>query len=97
MKRYFINFKKGDKKAKITGEDYHHLKNVLRIKLNDELYVSNGEVVYYCLVKDMTKEFIEIELLYEVKENRELNVFVSIAQGLPKADKFELIIQKQQN
>lgn len=94
MKRYFVEFNKGDKIAKIIGEDYHHLKNVLRIKITDELYVSNGEVIYCGLVKEITNEFILIDLLYEVQENRELNVFVTIAQGIPKADKFELVIQK---
>lgn len=94
MKRYFVDFNKGDKEAKITGNDYHHLKNVLRIKIDDELYVSNEEYIYYSRVKEITNEFILIDLLFEVKENSELNVHVCIAQGMPKSDKFELVIQK---
>lgn len=94
MKRYFVDFKKGDKTVKIVGEDYHHLKNVLRLKINDELYVSNGKIIFYSVIKEIKKEFIEIELLYEVKENSELDIFVTIAQGMPKSGKFELVIQK---
>ena len=94
MQRYFINFNENDKYVKITGDDFHHLKNVLRMKRGDKFFLSNGELVYQVIIETLTNEFVLCELLNKVEENHELGVNVTIAQGMPKVDKFEFIIQK---
>lgn len=94
MQRYFINFNENDKYVKITGDDFHHLKNVLRMKRGDKFFLSNGELVYQVIIETLTNEFVLCELLNKIEENHELGVNVTIAQGMPKVDKFEFIIQK---
>lgn len=94
MQRYFVEFNPLDKFIFISGDDYHHIKNVMRMNLNDEFYVSNGEKVFVCKIVLFEIDKIKCELLYEVKTNSELNINVTIAQGMPKSDKFELVIQK---
>ncbi len=94
MQQYFVNFSNNDQYVKITGDDFHHIKNVMRMKIKDTIYVSNGQVVYYAVIKDIDQDNILVELQYEVKNKSELDIQVTIAQGMPKASKFETVIQK---
>ena len=97
MPKFFIkNEQKSNNKIIIIGQDVKHIKNVLRKKINDEIIVCNSETTrdYTCKIKDVTDEKIECEIIENIEENVESNVQISIFQGLPKADKMELIIQK---
>lgn len=83
-------------KIVITGNDVNHIKNVLRMKAGEEIAVSNGVdgKEYRCGIK----EFLENEILCSVHSVNEADVElpskIYLFQGLPKADKMELIIQK---
>ena len=97
MPKFFIkNEQKSNNKIIIIGQDVNHIKNVLRKKINDKIIVCNSETTrnYICKIKDITDEKIECEIIENIEENVESNVQISIFQGLPKADKMELIIQK---
>ena len=94
MQRYFLSYDPSDQVIIIEGDDAHHIRNVMRMKVGSTIYVSNNEVVHYAVIKGFTDQGVKCELQYEVKENRELPVNVTIAQGMPKGNKFELIIQK---
>ncbi len=85
-----------DKRVIITGEDVNHIKNVLRMRAGEEISVSNGldGREYRCGILSLGEEEILCELRF-IKEDRvELPSQVYLFQGLPKADKMELIIQK---
>lgn len=94
MQRYFVEFNVGDKFVSMNGDDFHHIKNVMRMKVSDEIFVANGNVVFYAAIKEINIDHIIVELLNEVKETKELKINVTIAQGMPKSDKFETVIQK---
>jgi len=94
MPRYFACFNDTDKYVSITEEDYHHIKNVLRMKIGDEIIVSNERKAFYGIIKDYENDSVIVELQYELRHNSELPIHVTIAQGIPKADKFETVIQK---
>lgn len=80
---------------KIIGNDVKHLKNVLRYKEGDKLEVCDeSEKRYYTSIKNITNEEIELEILDVDNDSREMNVKVTLYQGLPKSDKMELVIQK---
>ena len=85
-----------DKRVYINGKDVNHIKNVLRMKVGEELAISNGEDgnEYRCAIKELGEEQIELELLFVKEDAMELPCKVYLFQGLPKADKMELIIQK---
>lgn len=85
-----------DKRVYINGKDVNHIKNVLRMKVGEELAISNGEDgnEYRCTIKELGEEQIELELLFVKEDAMELPCKVYLFQGLPKADKMELIIQK---
>ena len=80
----------------ITGEDVNHIKNVLRMKPGDEISVSNGAdgKEYRCGIEELCAGQVICTLRFVKEEGLELPARVLLFQGLPKADKMELIIQK---
>ncbi len=84
-----------DKKVVITGEDVNHIKNVLRMKVGDEISVSNGtdDKEYRCGIVSIG-DTVECELRFIKEEGVELPLKVYLFQGLAKGDKFETVIQK---
>lgn len=84
------------KRVFITGQDVNHIKNVLRMKIGEEINVSNGTdgKEYRCAVLEMTDDTVTCELRFVKEDGNELPSRIVLFQGLPKADKFELIIQK---
>ena len=85
-----------DKIVRIEGQDVNHIKNVLRMKPGEELSVSNGVdgKEYRCGIIAMDEECITCELRFVKEDGVELPSELYLFQGLPKADKMELIIQK---
>ena len=80
----------------ITGEDVNHIKNVLRMKIGEEIAVSNGVDgrEYRCEVAQLLPDEVVCKLRFIKENDVELPAQVYLFQGLPKADKMELIIQK---
>ncbi len=85
-----------DKAVRILGSDVNHIKNVLRMKVGDELSVSNGVDgrEYRCGIVSMEEKCITCQLRFVKEDGVELPSQVYLFQGLPKGDKMELIIQK---
>lgn len=85
-----------DKRVTIVGGDVNHIKNVLRMKIGEELSVSNGQdgKEYRCGITSFTQDAVECELRFIKEDGVELPGKIYLFQGLPKADKMELIIQK---
>lgn len=80
----------------LIGEDVKHIKNVLRMKENEEITLCNLETSenYKCIIKLFQSDTIECKILNRESSKTEPNVEVTIFQALPKAEKMELIIQK---
>ncbi|MCL2051980.1 MAG: 16S rRNA (uracil(1498)-N(3))-methyltransferase [Lachnospiraceae bacterium] len=80
----------------ITGNDFRHIKNVLRMKIGEEATLSDGEnpLLYHGIIADLNNENVRFDLLYHEEINHELKARVYLFQSLPKASKMELIIQK---
>ena len=97
MPKFFVNngqFEDG--KVRIIGNDVNHIKNVLRMKIGDTFNVcnENNSENYIVEIGKFDKEEIICNILEKCENSAESNVKVHIYQGLPKADKMELIIQK---
>lgn len=80
----------------ITGSDVNHIRNVLRMKTGEELSVSNGvdHKEYRCGIEEFREDSILCRLRFVKEDEMELPSKIYLFQGLPKADKMELIIQK---
>lgn len=83
-------------RVSITGKDVNHIKNVLRMKEGEEIAVSNGVdgKEYRCGILSLGDDEILCELRFVKEDAVELPIKVYLFQGLPKADKMELIIRK---
>ena len=66
------------------------------MKKTDKIQIGNKETSenYIAEIKEMKKNEIIAIKIEEIQENSESNVKIDLYQGLPKADKMELIIQK---
>ena len=80
----------------IEGGDVNHIKNVLRMKPGEEIAASNGQdgKEYRCGIVSIEEDRVICELRFVKEDGLELSSRVHLFQGLPKADKMELIIQK---
>lgn len=82
---------------KVTGSDVNHMKNVLRMRIGEEVTVSDGNNCrYLCRVKAYkdTAEEAVLEVVRKQENDTELPSRIYLFQGLPKQDKMELIVQK---
>lgn len=98
MQRFFVEpyqIQEKENKICITGNDVNHIKNVLRMKPGEEIWVSDsGNHEYHCRIDSMESEKIDLHILYVQEADYELPGRIYLFQGLPKGDKMELIIQK---
>ena len=98
MYRFFVKQEQIDMKEKkihITGSDVNHIKNVLRMRQGETILISAGDnLEYTCLVSEMEAEEVIADISYVQEVGMELPSKIYLFQGLPKADKMELIIQK---
>ena len=97
MPKFFVKTNQiNDNQVIILGEDVNHIKNVLRANVEDIINVCNSENSknYMCKINKLGNDEIVCNIEAELGSTSEGRVFLSIFQGLPKADKMELIIQK---
>ena len=97
MYRFFVEPSQiQDKRIVIRGRDVNHIKNVLRMKVGEEIAVSNGidSREYRCGIEEYTEDEVICTLRFIKEDGVELPSKIYLFQGLPKADKMELVIQK---
>ena len=95
MPKFFVkNNQIENNTIQILGTDVNHIKNVLRLKENDEIEIcdSDEQQSYLCKIIELEESFVKCDIVNKIEESRESNIEVTIFQGLPKADKMELII-----
>lgn len=95
MYNFFVDesARAGDR-FRISGKDYNHICNVLRMQSGDTFLVSCGGVSCLCRLDHTEDDGVVAEIVEEDYRNTELPVRFFLFQGLPKGDKLELIIQK---
>lgn len=81
--------------VRLEGEYYHHMHNVLRYKPGSKVYLTDAagaswvaEIVAYA------DQAVELRWLADEVKTSELPIQVTIACGLSKGDKLDLIVQK---
>ncbi|GAB3071158.1 RsmE family RNA methyltransferase [Salinicoccus sesuvii] len=95
MQRYFIDqVLSSGQFFKITADDAHHMKNVMRFRPADTFHVVDRQKsTYLCEVTEVDGD-INCRVLSTVEESPELPVEVSIYCPLLKGEKFDWMIQK---
>lgn len=84
---------RGDK-ISLSKDNAHHITRVLRIKDDEDFEVVIEGIVYLVNIFHRGKESIEAGIKDFWEDVNESNLVIHLYQGLPKADKLELIIQK---
>ena len=79
----------------ITGSDFNHIRNVLRMRIGEKIQVSTEtDRVYNCEIAAFCEDSAALAILSEEAAGTELKAEIWLFQGLPKGDKFETILQK---
>lgn len=96
MYNFFVNDNEiEDSIIKITGENLKHIKNVLRMKSGEKIFVCNKQTAesYLTEIESIENDLIVCRII-EKNDSTESPIKVTIYQGIPKSDKMEYIIQK---
>ena len=82
-------------KIYIDGSDVNHIKNVLRMRIGEEVTVNDGNnQSYLCEIRAFEDEQVVLDIIESKTTDSELPSKIYLFQGLPKQDKMELIVQK---
>ncbi|MGY0692874.1 16S rRNA (uracil(1498)-N(3))-methyltransferase [Virgibacillus sp. FSP13] len=96
MQRYFIpatNWQSD--KVFISGDDVHHVTRVMRYKEGSKIICNNPDGnAAICVIDKLEHDYVQATIMERLNEITELPVNVTIAQGLAKGDKFDLVLQK---
>lgn len=97
MNRFFVNQDAvGENTIRITNpDDIKHLTKVLRLKIGDEIEISDGkEYEYIGKIASIDSEAVACQIMDKQNFARESRLNVTLFQGIPKQGKMEVIIQK---
>lgn len=95
MHNFFVSKdNKGNDRYFITGNDYNHIKNVLRMGIGQQFLVSCEGKSDLCTLEGFEGDTAIAVITEENYNNTELDTEIYLFQGLPKSDKMEFIIQK---
>lgn len=80
----------------IEGSDVNHIRNVLRMTCGEQITVSSREdgTEFCCELERLEESAVTARILRVEEAGTELPSKICLFQGLPKADKMELVIQK---
>lgn len=96
MQRYFVpSTSFHNNEVVIKGDDVHHIVRVMRSNIGDHIICNheNGQAAR-CRITNLNEKAVYANIEEWLDESAELPINVTIAQGIPKGDKFELILQK---
>ncbi len=95
MDRFFADKIQGNLAFIDSEEEIKHISRTLRMQEGDVVEIFDGKgKEYIARLDQIDKKSIQLKVMEEVKINRELKTFTTVYQGIPKAQKMELIVQK---
>ncbi len=96
MPKFFVKSENiNDHIITLDGENAKHIGSVLRSKIGDVITVGDGQGRdYECEITEITKKQVKVKITDIFTNDNEPEIKITLYQGLPKADKMELVIQK---
>ncbi|WAA10368.1 16S rRNA (uracil(1498)-N(3))-methyltransferase [Fervidibacillus albus] len=95
MQRYFLDENYDGPYITITGDDYHHIVNVMRLREGEKITTvfPDGQVAL-CEISQIGDRFVSVKRTKWLEEDRELPIDITVGSALLKGDKFDIVIQK---
>lgn len=80
----------------LAVDEARYLREVLRLKVGDEVYVFNGEgKEFQCRIEESRRDSASLKIITEVEAARPESPFnLTLAVALLKGEKFDLVVQK---
>lgn len=97
MPKFFVtqSITKEESFINISGEDFHHISDVLRMQVKEKVSISDvSGNDYLCEIEGFEKSLVKLRILDRNISNNEPGYVATLYQGIPKFEKMELIIQK---
>ena len=96
MYKFFVGEQQINNDRITIIEDVNHIKNVLRLNIEDKIQICNihNGVNYVCKIIELNNKNIICDSLEKLDSNNEPSIYIHIFQGMPKAEKLEQVIQK---
>ena len=91
MQRYFAKEKRNEEFI-LYETDIHHIKNVMRYTVGDEIEVVYDNTIYICSITTLVP--LSLKIMAEKKQNTEMPINLTIAVSLVNEQKMDLILQK---
>ena len=84
-----------DTHAVIRGDDVKHIYKVLRVTKGEKVAINNlcGEE-FLGEIEEVNKQEVIVKIIEKFDTNNESNLEIYLFQGMPKASKMDLIVQK---
>ena len=92
MQKYFISDDDFNN-HRITSDDVHHIKDVMRFNIGDDIIVSNGKNEAICKITSIDKGTVTFDITMAIQNENELPFSIDLYQGYPKGDKLEDIVK----
>ena len=95
MHRYFVNKSQiSEDTIVIIGNDVKHIKDVLRLKIDDIIEIVSEAYTYEAKISQLSKSQVESKILNKSKGINEAKTMIRLFQGLAKGSKMEAVFQK---
>ena len=92
MQRYFVNNKENDLFI-LSNDDSHHVINVMRMNINDEVEIVFKSHLYLASITNLDVP-VKCTLVKELDDNERMIPKIVIVQALVKEQKMDYILQK---
>ena len=94
MQRYFVKQQQiNNNIVKIIGDDVHHIKTVMRMRIGEHVLVCDEIKTYLCSIDSIAND-VTLSILETYQDNNELNIDVTVAHGLVRREKMEEVIRR---
>lgn len=96
MHRFFVSREKMlDERVTLEGEQARQIAQVLRKKIGDQVLVFDGSgFEYEAVIEQCSRKAVEARIVHVKGPFPSPALFLTLVQGLPKAPKMDLIVQK---
>jgi 16S rRNA (uracil1498-N3)-methyltransferase len=79
----------------IRDEEFHHIKDVMRHKIGDELFVTDGNgCIYKTEIEEIERKFLSVKTISAIEYPNQFSNITFCIPRLKSADRFEFALEK---